>query len=99
VPHSQRVPSRGAKEHVAQIRFDPAVVRKLASEHDLSLDRIRDCVALGAHERMEWKLHPKYGWRLEVQGSDDLGRIKVFLRPVDRDREVWECLTARIPTR
>lgn len=84
---------------IAQITFDPAVEAKVKEKHHLTAARVREAVALGAADRVTWHTDPVYGRRLIATGRDSLGcQMDVYLRPIDRDEEVWECLTA-IPSR
>lgn len=80
---------------IGDLRFDPEVEAKIQQKHNLTAARVREAVALGAADRMDWHAHPVYGWRLIATGTDADGhRIIAYLRPVDRDEETWECLTA-----
>jgi hypothetical protein len=80
---------------IAQIRFDPAVEAKIREKHQLTAARVREAVALGAADRVDWHFDPVYGRRLIATGTDADGHgIVVYLRPLDQDEETWECLTA-----
>lgn len=80
---------------IAVIRFDPEVEAKIRSKHNLTPTRVREAVALGAASRVDWETHPAYGRRLIATGTDaDEHGMVVYLRPVDRDAEIWDCLTA-----
>jgi len=81
-------------EWVGEIVFDPAVDRKLREKHDLTPDQVRQAVACGAHDRADWNEHPRYGPRLILTGSDGHGELIAYLRPLDREDGLWECLTA-----
>ncbi len=80
---------------IAVIRFAPGVEAKIKTKHHLTPQRIREAVALGAADCVSWHTDPMYGRRLIATGRDAEGReMDVYLRPVDRDEEIWECLTA-----
>jgi len=80
---------------IAEIRFAPEVEAKIKEKHQLTPARVREAVALGAADRAGWHTDPAYGRRLIATGRDADGcEIDVYLRPVDRDEEIWECLTA-----
>jgi hypothetical protein len=85
---------RGMKEWVGEIRFSPEVIEKLWTKHDLTPEEVRMAVACGAHDEYRWDNDPAYGRRLIVEGSDSQGRIRAYLRPIDRRDGLWECLTA-----
>jgi hypothetical protein len=82
------------REWIGEIRFSPAVQRKLQTKHDLTPDQVRSAVAAGAHDWAVWHTHPIYGRRLILGGSDADGPMVVYLRPLDRRDGLWECLTA-----
>jgi hypothetical protein len=82
------------EEWVGEIRFAPEIVAKLREKHGLHPDQIRRAVACGAHDEARWDDDPDYGRRLILTGSDDLGTLRAFLRPIDREDGLWECLTA-----
>ncbi|HEV2757103.1 MAG TPA: hypothetical protein VG318_15155 [Actinomycetota bacterium] len=81
-------------EWVGEIRFSDAVTSKLRSKHNLTPDQVRSAVACGQHDTAVWHDHPVYGRRLILRGSDLVGPILVYLRPIDTDDGVWQCLTA-----
>jgi hypothetical protein len=82
------------KEWVGEIRFSPAVVDKLWDKHELTPEDVRRAVSAGAHDDYRWDTDPLYGSRLIIQGSDAVGPIRAYLRPIDREDGLWECLTA-----
>ena len=82
------------RDWVGEIRFSPAVVAKLRAKHGLTPEQVRAVVANGAHDDFRWDDDPLYGRRLILEGSDDLGPIRAYLRPIDRRDGLWECLTA-----
>jgi hypothetical protein len=83
---------------IAEIRFHPAVDAKIRSKHNVTPEQVREAVALGAADTVTWHTDLVYGRRLIATGRDHGGReIDVYLRPADRDQEIWDCLTA-IPT-
>jgi hypothetical protein len=67
---------------------------KLTQKHNLTIAQIMEAVAHGAHERAFWHDHPTYGRMLIVYGSDSISGMVVYLRPIDREDGLWECLTA-----
>ena len=79
---------------VGEIRFDPEITAKLREKHGLTPDQVRAAVAWGGHDEARWDTDPTYGRRLIVTGSDDQGPLRAYLRPIDRDDGLWECLTA-----
>ncbi len=83
------------EEWIATITFDLEVEGKLRTKHNLAPEQVREAIAFGAHTSAGWHVHPDYGRRLIVTGSDadGVGMI-VYLRPIDRRDGVWECLTA-----
>lgn len=82
------------KEWVGEIRFSPAVVEKLWDKHELTPEDVRRAVSSGAHDDYRWDNDPLYGNRLIIEGSDAVGPIRAYLRPIDREDGLWECLTA-----
>lgn len=82
------------REWVGEIRFSPEVREKLRLEHNLTPEQVREAVACGAHDDLSWDNDPIYGRRLILEGTDDKGPIRVYLRPIDRRDGLWECLTA-----
>jgi hypothetical protein len=81
-------------EWIGEIRFSAEVAAKLRQKHDLTPEQVFEAVAVGAHDSAGWDDDPSYGSRLVMFGSDEIGRIVVYLRPVDRRDGVWKCLTA-----
>jgi hypothetical protein len=81
-------------EWIGEIRFSEAVESKLRTKHGLTPDQVRYAVAYGHHESAVWHDHPGYGRRLILRGSDLVGPMLVYLRPIDRGSGVWQCLTA-----
>ena len=81
-------------EWVGEIVFDPAVAAKLLQRKGITLDQVRQAASLGGHDEERWDDSPEYGRRLIVSGDSDGGRLRVFLRPLDRSDGLWECLTA-----
>lgn len=80
---------------IAEVRFEPEVEAKIKEKHNLTPARVREAVALGAADSVGWHTDPVYGRRLIATGSDADGKeMIVYLRPVDRDEEIWDCLTA-----
>lgn len=81
---------------IAEIHFDDGVEAKIKEKHQLTAARVREAVSLGAADRVDWHTDLVYGRRLIATGTDaDDHTIIVYLRPVDRDEEIWDCLTAR----
>jgi hypothetical protein len=81
-------------EWVGEIVFSPELAAKLRHKHGITPEQVRDAVACGAHEDQWWTYHRIYGRRLALEGSDDNGRMRVYLRPIDREQGTWRCLTA-----
>ena len=81
-------------EWIGEIRFRPEVAEKLWDKHELTPEDVRQAVACGAHDRYSWDNDPDYGLRLILEGSDTRGRLRAYLRPIDREDGLWECLTA-----
>jgi hypothetical protein len=81
-------------EWIGEIRFSQAVEDKLLMKHDLTPAQVKAAVACGAHEWARWHNDPVYGRRLILGGSDADGSMVVYLRPLDRQDGLWECLTA-----
>lgn len=84
----------GMREWVGEIRFSEAVEAKLRTKHNLTPSQVRAAVSCNAHDQAIWKRHPQHGWRLMLVGSDDEGQIEAYLRPIDREDGLWQCLTA-----
>jgi hypothetical protein len=79
---------------VGQIVFSAAVEAKLRQRKGITADQVREAVALDAHEEDREDDDPDYGFRLILTGSCEGGRLRVYLRPLDRSDGRWECLTA-----
>jgi hypothetical protein len=84
----------GMREWIGEIRFSAAVEAKLGAKHDLTPEQVRQAVAWGHHDWAKWHDHPTYGRRLILGGSDADGSMVVYLRPIDRNDGLWQCLTA-----
>lgn len=82
------------REWVGEIRFSPAVERKLRIKHHLTPAQVKRAIAWGTHDWARWSTHPIYGRRLIISGSDAEGPVVAYLRPIDRKDGLWECLTA-----
>lgn len=82
------------QEWIGEIRFSPEVIEKLRTKHGITPEQVKMAVACGAHDWSKWHRDPKYGRRLILGGSDTIGPMVVYLRPIDRRDGLWECLTA-----
>jgi hypothetical protein len=83
------------KEWIGQIQ--PASVeveQKVRVKHHITTAQIKQAVSCGAEDWGGWHTHPVYGRRLILVGSDTLGPMIVYLRPIDRRDGLWEYLTA-----
>lgn len=79
---------------VGEVTFSPEVEAKLRSKHNLTPTEIRSAIAWGNHAWAVWNDHPEYGRRLVVSGRSETGSLVAYLRPIDREDGLWECLTA-----
>lgn len=85
----------GSSVWIAEIRFEPAVVAKIGSKHGVTTNQVREALTLGAARQVDWHFDPRRGRRLIVSGvAADGRRIIAYLRPVDPDEEIFDCLTA-----
>ena len=82
------------EEWVGEIRFSPQVIAKIQTKHHLTAQDVRQAVSCGAHDDHRWDDDPLYGRRLILEGSYAEGRLRAYLRPIDRRDGLWECLTA-----
>jgi hypothetical protein len=86
-----------ARVWIAQVEFDPEVVTKLQTKHNISPDEVREAVCFGAHREARWHTHPQYGRRLIVIGDSYAGMpIVAYLKPIDQTDGIWDCRTAMI---
>ncbi len=71
------------------------------SRRGLTSEDVRDaCQAPNRYRRAAWHVHPEYGRRLIVFGSNRDGKlIKVILQPVDQHDGTWRLRTAVIASR
>ncbi|MDZ7731789.1 MAG: hypothetical protein U5R31_00575 [Acidimicrobiia bacterium] len=82
-------------EWIGDIYWDPEVEAKLRQKHQLTPAQVFDAVGLGAQEQESWHTDERYGERLLAIGSDDQGRMIVYLRPgLDEGSGQWDGLTA-----
>ena len=81
-------------EWVGEIVFDPEIAAKLMQRKGITPEQVRQAVSLGEHDEERWDDSPEYGRRLILTGTSDGGRLRVFLKPLDRTDGRWECLTA-----
>jgi hypothetical protein len=79
---------------IGEIRFHPVTAAKIRTKHSLTEDDVRFAIAHGAHQSSAWEEHPAYGWRLAVRGYLGTALVLAYLRPIDREDGLWECLTA-----
>lgn len=81
-------------EWIGEIKFGPEVTDKIRAKHGLTPTQVRSAVAFGNHDSHRWDEDRRYGRRLIIEGSDEQGALRAYLRPIDKQDGVWECLTA-----
>ena len=81
-------------EWIGEVRINPEVADKLRTKHNLTPALVRNAIAAGAATSLTWHTDPVYGRRIIANGAADGVRIKAYLRPLDRNDGLWECMTA-----
>ncbi|MGH3973777.1 MAG: hypothetical protein ACRDS9_10700 [Pseudonocardiaceae bacterium] len=74
-----------------------ALIAKIQSKHDVTLDEVREAIILTEVESSvwDWDADPARGWRLLVTATTYVGRrLLVVLYPVDASEGIWRLGTA-----
>lgn len=86
-------------EHLAEIRCDPPIERKIRDKHRISISEVREALEHPAKARTGWDEDPEHGRRLIAVGAVASGRrVIAWLLPSpewDPYPEVWIVKTAR----
>ncbi len=89
------------RPYIGYVHISDKMAEKLITRRGLTSEDVRDaCQAPNRYRRAAWHVHPEYGRRLIVFGSNRDGKlIKVILQPVDQHDGTWRLRTAVIASR